>query len=76
MQRREEWIFGFSRPLVEITDVAHALGGEDAQELLQMGADGTWLHPKVAVEFVTEIDRKLARRCGITIDRLRVVTLR
>lgn len=53
-----------------LTDIAQALGVEDAHELAQISADGTWLHPKVAVEFVREIDRKLARWCDITIDRI------
>lgn len=53
-----------------LADVAQALGVEDAQELAQISADGTWLHPKVAVEFVREIDRKLARWCDLAIDRI------
>lgn len=53
-----------------LADIAQALGVEDAQELAQISADGTWLHPKVAVEFVREIDRKLARWCEITLDRI------
>lgn len=53
-----------------LTDIAQALGVEDAHELAQISAEGTWLHPKVAVEFVREIDRKLARWCDITIDRI------
>lgn len=53
-----------------LADIALVLGVEDPQELTQISADGTWLHPKVAVEFVREIDRKLARWCDITIDRI------
>lgn len=53
-----------------LADAAVALGVEDAQELIQTKADGTWLHPKVASEFVREIDRKLARWCDLTIDRI------
>lgn len=53
-----------------LADAAVALGVEDAQELTQIKADGTWLHPKVASEFVREIDRKLARWCDLTIDRI------
>jgi hypothetical protein len=53
-----------------LADVALALGEVDAQELIQIKADGTWIHPKVAIEFLREIDRKLARWCDITIDRI------
>ncbi|GLO16068.1 DNA-binding protein [Pseudomonas putida] len=53
-----------------LADIAQALSVEDAQELTQISADDTWLHPKVAVEFAREIDRKLARWCDITIDRI------
>jgi len=53
-----------------LTDIAQALCVEYVQELTQISAAATWLHPKVAVEFVREIDRKLARWCDITIDRI------
>lgn len=53
-----------------LADVAAALGESDAQELIQVRTNGIWLHPKVAIEFVREIDRKLARWCDLTIDRI------
>lgn len=53
-----------------LADLAMALGVEGPQELIQVSAGGIWLHPKVAIEFVREIDRKLARWCDLTIDRI------
>jgi hypothetical protein len=53
-----------------LADVATALGVEGPQELIQICGGGVWLHPKVAIEFVREFDRKLARWCDITIDRI------
>ncbi|PMZ91124.1 DNA-binding protein [Pseudomonas sp. FW215-T2] len=56
-----------------LADVATALGAEGPQELIQISGDragGIWLHPKVAIDFVREIDRKLSRWCDLTIDRI------
>lgn len=53
-----------------LTDVAMVLGVEGPQELIQISAGSIWLHPKVAVEFAREIDRKLARWCDVAVDRI------
>lgn len=53
-----------------LADVAAALGVEGPQELIQISEGGIWLHPKVALEFVREFDRKLARWCDMAIDRI------
>lgn len=53
-----------------LADVALALGEVDAQELIQIKEDDTWIHPKVAIEFLREIDRKLARWGDITIEKI------
>lgn len=53
-----------------LTDVATVLGVEGPQELIQISAESIWLHPKVAVEFARDIDRKLARWCDIAIDKI------
>lgn len=53
-----------------LANVAVVLSEAGVQALIQVRTDGIWLHPRVAVEFIREIDRKLARWCDLTIDRI------
>lgn len=56
-----------------LADLAAVLGVQGPQDLIQIwpGRDGSiWLHPKVALEFVREIDRKLSRWCDLAIDKI------
>lgn len=56
-----------------LTDAAAAFGVEGPEDLIQIHggqAGDIWLHPKVAMEFVSELDRKLARWCDLAINRI------
>ena len=56
-----------------LTDAAAAFGAEGLEDLIQIQggrAGDLWLHPKIAIEFLGELDRKLARWCDLTINRI------